>query len=118
MTIESVRLAIMQRLDSGRPSIGAVADELNTSVRTLQRRLAAAGWTYNDLVDDVRFAEARQRMARPDAPLKAVAAELGFSEQASFTRAFRRWFGVAPREYRRELLASAVAEEPERSTGG
>ena len=106
----------MQRLDSGRPSLGAVADELNTSVRTLQRRLAAAGWTYNDIVDDVRFAVARQRMARPDTPLKAVAAELGFSEQASFTRAFRRWIGLTPREYRRQILASGVVEGREGSS--
>jgi AraC-like DNA-binding protein len=118
LTIEAVRLAIAQRLDDGRPSLCAVADELNLSVRTLQRRLAAAGWTYRDLVDDVRFAVARQRMARPDAPLKAVAVELGFSEQASFTRAFRRWIGFTPGEYRRQTLASAAVEEPGRSAGG
>lgn len=116
MTIEAARLAITRRLDGGRPSLCAVAHELNLSVRTLQRRLAAAGWTYNDLVDDVRFAVARQHMARPDAPLKAVAAELGFSEQASFTRAFRRWIGLTPREYRRQILASV--EGPGRGTGG
>jgi len=118
LTIEAVRLAITQRLDDGRPSLGSVADELNLSVRTLQRRLAAAGWTYNDLIDDVRFAVARQRMARPGAPLKAVAAELGFSEQASFTRAFRRWIGLTPREYRRQILASAAVEGPGRGTDG
>jgi len=114
LTIEAVRKAITHRLDDGRPSLCAVASELNLSVRTLQRRLSAAGWTYNDLVDDVRFAMARQRMAVPDAPLKAVAAELGFSEHASFTRAFRRWIGVTPREYRRQLLTSPVLEGPGR----
>ena len=114
MTIEAVRKAITQRLDDGRPSLCAVAGELHLSPRTLQRRLSAAGWTYKDLVDDVRFVVARQRVARADAPLKAVAADLGFSEQASFTRAFRRWIGVTPREYRRQLLASPVLEAPGR----
>ena len=116
LTIETVRQAITQRLDRGRPSLAVVADELNLSVRTLQRRLAAAGWTYNGPVDDVRFAVARQRMVSPGALLKAVAAELGFSEHASFTRAFRRWIGLTPREYRRRLLASAVLREREQST--
>jgi len=95
-----------------------VASELHLSPRTLQRRLSAEDWTYNDLVDDVRFAMARRRMAGSDTPLKAVAADLGFSEQASFTRAFRRWIGVTPREYRRQLLASAVVEVRGRSKEG
>jgi len=114
MIIRAVREAIAQRLDDGRPSLCAVAGELHVSARTLQRRLSGAGWTYKQLVDDVRFAMARQRMAVPDAPLKAVAAELGFSEQASFTRAFRRWIGITPREYRRQLLTSPVPEGPGR----
>jgi AraC-like DNA-binding protein len=110
LTIEAIREAISHRLNNGRPTLGAVAGELNVSARTLQRRLSAAGWTYTDLVDDVHFARARLRMARADASLKAVAAELGFSEQSSFTRAFRRWIGFTPREYRRQLLASAALE--------
>jgi AraC-like DNA-binding protein len=84
-----------------------VAGEFDLSPRTLQRRLSAAGWTYKSLVDDVRFAVARQRVAQTDVLLKALATDLGFAEQASFTRAFRRWAGVTPREYRRRLLAPA-----------
>jgi len=104
--IDRVRDVIARQLADGRPGIGEVARALNTSVRTFQRRLAEAGWTYKRLLDDVRFAEARCAMARPDDPLKAVAIDLGFVEQASFTRAFRRWTGSSPREYRRWLIQS------------
>ena len=112
MTIRAVREAIAQRLDNGRPPLCTVAGELHVSARTLQRRLSGAGWTYKQLVDDVRFSMARLRVASANVPLKAVATELGFAEQASFTRAFQRWAGVGPREYRRRLLALARPAEP------
>ena len=82
------------------------------SVRTFQRRLAEAGWTYKELLDDVRFAEARRAMARPDELLKVVAIDVGFEEQASFTRAFRRWAGLPPREYRLQLDRSPKGDRP------
>ncbi len=83
------------------------------SVRTFQRCLAEAGWTYKELLDDVRFAEARRAMARPDELLKVVAIDVGFEEQASFTRAFRRWTGLPPREYRLQLdVAERESAQP------
>ncbi len=110
--IDRCREAIVRGLAQGRPGIAVVAGALNMSVRTFQRRLAEAGWTYKELLDDVRFAEARRAMARPDELLKVVAIDVGFEEQASFTRAFRRWTGLPPREYRQRLDRSPKEHRP------
>ena len=99
--VDIAREVILRVLSAGHPPIETVAETVNTSVRTLQRRLAASGRSYKKLVDEVRLEGARQALAASDAPLKAIAFDLGFAEQASFTRAFRRWTGQAPSEYRK-----------------
>lgn len=114
-TIDAVREVIARELSRGRPSLQSVARHLNLSVRTLQRRLAESGWSYVRLVDDIRGTVARRRVGRPGVLLKAVAFDLGFAEQASFTRAFRRWTGLAPREYRR-LAGRRPVETPGETT--
>jgi AraC-like DNA-binding protein len=95
------RKVISRTLSAGHPPIEAVAAAVNTSVRTLQRRLAVSGRTYQTLVDEVRLAVARHALVASNAPLKAIAVDLGFAEHASFTRAFRRWTGQTPLQYRR-----------------
>ena len=111
--IDRCRETIVRGLAQGRPGVAVVAGALNMSVRTFQRRLAEAGWTYKELLDDVRFAEARRAMARPDELLKVVAIDVGFEEQASFTRAFRRWTGLSPRDYRLRLdVAERESAQP------
>jgi AraC-like DNA-binding protein len=82
------------------------------SVRTLQRRLAEAGLTYSAIVDEIRSVEARRLLAQPGVLLKQVAADLGFCEPASFTRACRRWTGFSPREYRRQLREASRGGRP------
>jgi AraC-like DNA-binding protein len=106
--VDTARKMITRSLAGGRPEIRAVARTLNISVRTLQRRLAERGWTYKRLLDEVRFAEARRAIAKPEDLLKVLAIDLGFEEQASFTRAFRRWTGLSPSEYRRQLRPAAA----------
>lgn len=101
--IGHIRTAIAHLLGAEPASIAAAARTAGFSVRTFQRRLAEAGPTYSQLLDEVRFAEARRRISDPRVRVKAVATALGFVEPASFTRAFRRWTGLSPREYRRRL---------------
>ena len=103
--IDRVRQVISRLLGSGHPSIRTAAEATGMSVRTIQRRLAERGLTYSRLVDEVRSAEARRRISDPTARMRSVATELGFAEPASFTRAFRRWTGISPREYRTRLRA-------------
>jgi len=107
--MEGLRELIARWLVAGRPSIRSTSREVAMSVRTLQRRLAERGWTYTELVDDVRRSVARSRVAHPQTPFKAVAMDLGFAEQASFTRAFRRWTGLTPRQYRRRFRQATEA---------
>ena len=85
------------------PRIDLVADTLGTSVRTLQRRLADAGSSFMTLLDRSRLAAAVHVLEHTDAKVVDIALDLGYSEQAHFSRAFRRWMGLAPREYRRSM---------------
>jgi AraC-like DNA-binding protein len=80
-----------------------VAQALHLSERTLQRRLQEEGTSYQQLLDDTRRELAQQYLATPRMTLLEIAYLLGFSEPSNFFRAFRRWFGKTPGEYREEL---------------
>ena len=95
-----VRAAIRRELRGGDPSLEHVAKQLAMSPRTLQRRLRDLGESYADLLDEVRHAAATVYLDDREIALSEVAYLLGFSEQSSFTRAFKRWTGVTPSEYR------------------
>ncbi|ODS02755.1 hypothetical protein AUC71_13555 [Methyloceanibacter marginalis] len=73
------------------------------STRTLQRRLRDWGFSFEEMVDDLRHAEAVRRLAIGQESMMEIAFVLGYSDQAHFTRAFRRWTGMAPRDYARRV---------------
>jgi len=100
----SLRQLLHTHLRDGYPGIQRVADSAGTSVRSLQRRLEESGIAYSRLVEEVRFDLAVTLMADPAVKMKDIAQELGYRDCANFTRAFRRWAGVAPLEYRRNRL--------------
>lgn len=87
-----------------------MARALNMSVRSLYRQLKEEGTSLQALKDDVRKEQALQLLHRSAMPLKKIAVTLGFSNDKSFARAFRRWFGVMPSQYRRELSAAATVD--------
>ena len=93
---------------SGVATIDRVAERMATSVRTLQRRLRAAGLTYSDLVQEARRAAAQRMLAERRTGIGDVARALGYSDPAHFTRAFQRWTGSTPRDFR---ARSAVVEK-------
>ena len=97
----SIRQAV-ETLSCGEeyPSIRQTADFVGMSVRTIQRRLAQAGASHHMLVAQARFATAAAVLERTDAKILELALDLGYSDHANFTRAFRRWAGCSPREYR------------------
>lgn len=68
--------------------------------RTLQRRLAAEGQTFDRIVDDVRRTASTRYLRLTDLPIGRVAEMVGFDEQASLSRAMRRWYGTSPSDYR------------------
>ena len=92
---ELARLSLLE----GRPERAWVARRLGMSVRTMQRRLNEQRTSFAELVRDVRK-ERAARLLRDGASVSDAAYELGFSDPAHFTRAFREWFGAAPRAWR------------------
>jgi len=82
------------------PSLVQLAAQLHCSSRTLRRHLQALGTSYQGLLDDLRFARAKQLLGEQDWPVCRVAEALGFSETAGFRHAFQRWSGMPPSRYR------------------
>ena len=82
------------------PTVREAAAELHVSVRTLHRRLKAAGLTYQGLVDDARRERAAELLLDRHVKLGFVAAALGYRDPANFSRAYKRWHGVTPRSSR------------------
>jgi AraC-like DNA-binding protein len=99
--IGRVREAIEAELRGGNPKLESVARQLAMSPRTLQRRLRDHDVVFNDLLDAMRFSAAKSYLAQRDIAGSEVAYLLGFAEQSSFNRAFKRWAGETPIEYRR-----------------
>ncbi|MDF3931833.1 AraC family transcriptional regulator [Pseudomonas citronellolis] len=97
------RQVLCRLLPQGEPRREVVAEILHLSERTLQRRLQEEGGSYQQLLDDTRRELAQQYLATPHMTLLEIAYLLGFSEPSNFFRAFRRWFGVTPGEYRERL---------------
>jgi AraC-like DNA-binding protein len=81
--------------------IDEVAHRLGLSARSLQRRLRERGVSLSTLADQARKEVACRDLERPEAPIKDLAARLGFSEPSAFHRAFKRWTGITPAAYRR-----------------
>ena len=92
--------ALGRALNKGTPSLEQVAADLAMSRATLQRRLQARGLTFQQALDNTRFEMARMYLEDPRVSLAEVAQLLSFSEQSAFTRAFRRWSGRTPGQFR------------------
>ena len=82
--------------DADEPSHAAVATALNLSEKTLQRRLQDENTSYQQMLDEVRRDLAQHYLREGPMSVCEVTFRLGFSDQSSFTRAFRRWTGVTP----------------------
>lgn len=107
---DAALLAMLERLISvaalaGTLSLIDAARSLGLSPRTLQRRLARLGTSFEVLVDQWRREQARQHLAQGAMPVASIARQLGYSDPAHFIRAFRRWEGHAPISWRRAALA-------------
>ena len=91
------RLAARLALDA---SLEAVASDLGLSARTLRRRLAAVGASFQVVLEDTRRARAISCLVDTDIAVDDVGALLGYGDPANFRRAFRRWTGLSPSAYR------------------
>jgi AraC-like DNA-binding protein len=104
-----VRRVLMSRLARGESDIELVARDLAMSSRTLQRRLAAVGLSYHELLDRARRETAEKCIADSLLSIGEIAYLAGYSEPAAFHRAFRRWTGVTPQGFRQRLRHNVQA---------
>lgn len=106
---QRVRDALAQNLAGGPPSLGQIARKLGMSERTLARHLEEEGSAFKVLLDDLRTRLALRYVRRSELPFAEIAFLLGFSQVAAFHRAFRRWTGQTPLEYRKNPLGGGDA---------
>ncbi len=103
--IESVERVLRPRLDT-RQHVGRVARELGMSERTLRRRLAESGVSFQSVLDGLRKSRAVELLANPQTPVEQIALAVGFTDPHNFRRAFRRWTGAAPGAVRAEMASN------------
>jgi len=97
---ERVRGFLRTALLTDHGSADQIASLFSMHSRTLHRRLAAAGTSFRELVDESRFEIARRMLLDTDADVSHVADVLGYADSSAFTRAFRRWSGTTPTQWR------------------
>ena len=110
---QAIRQVVTSMLVDGAPKIGAVADAIGASVRTLQRRLSNIDTTFSAILEEARMTSANRLMLQSDCTLIDIANDLGYSDPAHFTRAFRRWMGLSPCTYR-HLMAQTASDDANR----
>ena len=97
---EQVKRILKKLLAGQRPRLEDVALELRLSARTLQRRLLAERLTFQTLVEEARRELAQHYLLQPSLELNETAYLLGYEDPNSFFRAFHRWEGTSPGEWR------------------
>jgi len=86
--------------DHETPTMRRVVAAAGTSARTFQRQLGKEGISFSDLLAEIRRSETLKRLKEENLTIAAIATDLGYSDHATFTRAFRRWTGVSPSQFR------------------
>lgn len=96
-----IETLIKDALPSGIPSITEMAEHLGMSNRTLTRRLSETGVTFRDLIKKTQEEVAKNLLKNTNRSIAEIAFVTGFSEQSAFNRAFKRWSGLSPLEFRK-----------------
>ncbi|PVZ69489.1 AraC family transcriptional regulator [Pelagibaculum spongiae] len=107
--ISKVNRAIGEQLENGNVSLDTVAGRLDLKPRSLRSQLTDASASFNQLLADYRCSLAKRLLAGTDDSIDEIVYLTGFSEPSTFYRAFKRWTGVTPIEYRRSKLDNAIA---------
>jgi AraC-like DNA-binding protein len=105
--VAQVHASIVRTLAREPVRLAGIAAELALSPRTLQRKLADAGATFQQVLDAARYALAMDYLRQDGLSLVDIAFLLGFQEQSAFTHAFREWSGVNPGAWRERAMASS-----------
>jgi AraC-like DNA-binding protein len=103
-TVALVRQCIFNGLAQDRTRLALIAQALNMSPRTLQRKLSAEGQTFQQVLDAARFELAQDYLRMPHLSLTDIAFLLGFGDQSAFSHGFKEWAGVSPGGFRAALV--------------
>jgi AraC-like DNA-binding protein len=98
--VHEVRELIIGKLSKGSANIDAIANELNMSNKTLERRLAGRGQSFSALLDETRCKTAKHYLEETDMRVSQIACMAGYTESAALVRAFKRWTGTTPMKFR------------------
>ncbi len=101
---DRVRAWIAEEFNGGTPNAKNAAEAMHMSVRTLHRDLKSEGTSFGELLNSLRQERAVTLLANPKCSIAEVAFLLGFSELSPFYRAFKRWTGKTPAQYRASAL--------------
>jgi AraC-like DNA-binding protein len=103
-----LELTLRAHSDLAQVDLGRIAASYQISPRTLRRKVELEGSRLVDVLNRVRFERARALLRLHKAPIREIAESLGYREVSSFQRAFKRWAGVGPGEYRARALSDGV----------
>jgi AraC-like DNA-binding protein len=99
--VQKIRHIVLQLANPVFPTVEQIAAQLNTSLRSMQRRLKIEGYSYQQLTEELREEFALTYLQRPDLSISDVAYLLGYADNSAFSRAFKRWQGVSPQRWRK-----------------
>jgi AraC-like DNA-binding protein len=106
--INDVQQHVASLLESGEVSLETVAKRLTINPRNLRSQLAEAGTSFSQVLNDYRHQLAKRLLAKTDESIAEIVYLTGFSEPSTFYRAFKRWEGLTPVEYRRRKQEAAA----------
>ena len=104
----AIKQVIRAYAGDGWLTVNETSEVVDTSVRTMQRRLSAEKKTYSEILEETRAEAAGNLLENTDATMLEISRQLGYSDQSHFTRAFRRWAAVSPTEFRVQRRARSL----------
>ena len=104
--VDRVQDYIRSSLSEGNCTIERCDEKMDVSVRTLQAKLSESQLSFSYILEEQRIALAQSYLKQYQVSLDDVAANLGYSEQSSFGRAFKRWTGMTPKQFRQQAVAN------------
>jgi len=104
--VQAVRLTLLHNRGNF-PSAELMANRQHMSVRTLHRRLASANTSYQEILDEVRHRLAKEYLRDTKMSIEEIADRTGFADASNFRKAYRKWTGLSPREFREQASSSA-----------
>jgi AraC-like DNA-binding protein len=102
--IARTRTLILEHLGSGTPQQDAIASAMNLSTRQLQRKLSSQGITFGELLQQVRLTLALEYLKDPLMAMVDIGLSLGFQDQSNFVKAYKKWTGETPGQYRKRVI--------------